>query len=1160
MFLKFTKKNSLLIVAMLLVFCALTNNVMAWEGNGTAGNPWKIGDSQTNTATAVTAVLSENTLTISGSGNMADFWHSIEGEAPWWFNATNRNSITTVIIQSGITNIGDRAFKDCSSLQWITIPEGVGIIGAQTFENCISLTAFHIPSSVATIESQAFKGCNALTTIWNRATTPQTIDASVFEGVSLNDKYLAVAAETIDAYKAKNVWGNFTVASQSILIKLDDNDEFDAVAFDLDGHLQYYKFQDNNPNLLEKIVVFDRKTYISEIEIPSLVVDFNSEGNPYRYMAGDGSKMLIDGYANNTFNATLVTTSGETFFVENISYDTSDITNDFSIEKYTTAVAKKMKDATIHKLMEEGILNVEDIVIKAFINAFLDTVFEDDSMPDIIRVGYSLLTFVKDAKKAATACGWANAVAPTLFFAIPIPYLNFAVAAAAYIPCFYDIYKMAKETTKLAGSLYDMFNNTGNASCSVFADLTGGTLVISGNGALCIEEINKYTDRKTEIKKLVINSGVTSIPNKAFANYPNLKTVTISAGGTSPLSLDYYYSSDKCFSDSPIETLVLNRNISYRWGSNAPFSENAYLKSVTIGDDVTSIGSQCFYNCTGLQTVNLANSTITSIGSNAFANDSSVTTHFDFPSTLTTIGDNAFYACGLPEVIIPNSVTTIGNKAFQNCKNLKTVTISAGGTSPLSLDYYYSSDKCFSDSPIETLVLNRNISYSYGSNAPFSENTYLRSVTIGNDVTAISTSSFSGCIGLTQITSNAIIPPTLGSNAFYNVSKSIPIYINCNNLSAYQSAQYWSGFTNYRCAVQVVPESNSAVVTYPKIDNAATYKLSVYSDESHTNRVTEINLDANGKLKSASEQNALEAETTFSCSVSGLSANTRYYYSLTPYNASGNILTVFTGDFVTQNDNTLPGDDFVVINGVSWATRNVDAPGTFAANPQSAGKFYQWNRKTAWNATGSVSGWNNSTPLGVSWATANDPCPTGWRVPTQDEFQKLIDAGSDWTIQNGVNGRRFGSGNNTIFLPALGYRIDNGTLFDTGSIGHYWSGTQYGSNNAYYLGFHSNDAYMNNDRPRESGWCVRCVKENTSDINNIAVDQLKIFPNPVQNELFIKSDLLIEKVEIYSLTGELLILENNFDEKISVATLPKAIYVLKVYTDRGVSVSKIIKE
>ena len=43
-------------------------------------------------------------------------------------------------------------------------------------------------------------------------------------------------------------------------------------------------------------------------------------------------------------------------------------------------------------------------------------------------------------------------------------------------------------------------------------------------------------------------------------------------------------------------------------------------------------------------------------------------------------------------------------------------------------------------------------------------------------------------------------------------------------------------------------------------------------------------------------------------------------------------------------------DEGVVINGVKWATRNVDKPGTFAANPENAGMLFQWNRRVGWSA------------------------------------------------------------------------------------------------------------------------------------------------------------------------------------------------------------------
>ena len=79
-------------------------------------------------------------------------------------------------------------------------------------------------------------------------------------------------------------------------------------------------------------------------------------------------------------------------------------------------------------------------------------------------------------------------------------------------------------------------------------------------------------------------------------------------------------------------------------------------------------------------------------------------------------------------------------------------------------------------------------------------------------------------------------------------------------------------------------------------------------------------------------------------------------------------------------------------------------------------------------------------------------------------------------------------------------------------------------------------------------------------ISTSQVALVQLFPNPAKDEIFIKSELPITQVEIYSLTGSLLLLKNNFNGKISLTTLPQSAYLLKVYTDKGVVVSKIIKE
>ena len=148
-------------------------------------------------------------------------------------------------------------------------------------------------------------------------------------------------------------------------------------------------------------------------------------------------------------------------------------------------------------------------------------------------------------------------------------------------------------------------------------------------------------------------------------------------------------------------------------------------------------------------------------------------------------------------------------------------------------------------------------------------------------------------------------------------------------------------------------------------------------------------------------------------------------------------------------------DAGIVINGVKWATRNVDAFGTFAEKPESAGMFYQWNRAKAWSATepaagvaiGEAGGWDATVPTGTTWEKANDPSPKGWRVPTKAEQDKLFDTEKvtkEWTTQNGITGRKFTdrATGNSLFLPAVGGRdLSTGELRYAGVGGFYWGST-----------------------------------------------------------------------------------------------------------------------
>ena len=124
----------------------------------------------------------DGTLTISGT-DMPDyriFYDTNTGQtiAPWY---SEREKIKKIVIENGVTSIGQEAFTYCVSLTSITIPNSVTSIGGSAFTYCESLTSITIPNSVTSIGDWAFGGCLSLTsvTIPNSVTS---IGESAFDG------------------------------------------------------------------------------------------------------------------------------------------------------------------------------------------------------------------------------------------------------------------------------------------------------------------------------------------------------------------------------------------------------------------------------------------------------------------------------------------------------------------------------------------------------------------------------------------------------------------------------------------------------------------------------------------------------------------------------------------------------------------------------------------------------------------------------------------------------------------------------------------------------------------------------------------------------------------------------------------------------------------
>ena len=149
------------------------------------------------------------TLTVSGTGAMPDF--NSFNDQPW--KDLREKKIKTVVIEAGVTSIGNRAFTGCDVLTSVTLPgSGLETIGEKAFMGCEKLSSITIPKSVTTIKEQAFYSCYALggvTVGWTEAGSIPNLPASAFSYPK--GKVLHVPTGTAEMYRAKDEWKKFFI-------------------------------------------------------------------------------------------------------------------------------------------------------------------------------------------------------------------------------------------------------------------------------------------------------------------------------------------------------------------------------------------------------------------------------------------------------------------------------------------------------------------------------------------------------------------------------------------------------------------------------------------------------------------------------------------------------------------------------------------------------------------------------------------------------------------------------------------------------------------------------------------------------------------------------------------------------------------------------------
>ena len=359
------------------------------------------------------------------------------------------------------------------------------------------------------------------------------------------------------------------------------------------------------------------------------------------------------------------------------------------------------------------------------------------------------------------------------------------------------------------GEYRDSYPNEYSGDIVIPETITYGSKTYS---VTCIDQ--GAFDGCSNLTSVTVGNRVTSIGASAFSKCSSLTSVTI---GNSVTSINHY----TFYNCSNLTSITWNaKNYSSSSDSEKPlFLIQTQITEFIIGDEVMSIPDYICYKMSNLKSVIIGNS-VTTIGKEAFSGCSGLTS-VTIPDSVTSIGSYAFRGCSsLTSVTIGNSVTSISPSTFSGCSSLTSVIwnaenypVSSITSSPFygirtQITEFVIGDKvmsipdwlCWEMSNLKSVTIGNSVT-SIGYKA-FHRCNGLTSVTIPNSVTSIN-DSFSHCDGLISLKCMPNVPPSLyGGTVLPNITSFI-IYVPYGSKAKYEAAQYWKKFN-----IRMLSDSN----------------------------------------------------------------------------------------------------------------------------------------------------------------------------------------------------------------------------------------------------------------------------------------------------------------------------------------------------------------
>ena len=755
------------------------------------------------------------------------------------------SSLETISIPNTVLSLGDYAFYDCSSLESISLPTGLTTLGYGVFNNCSSLTSIAIPNSVTTISGDYLNGCSSLESL----TIP-------FIGIK-NDPDYHYFAYIFGAGYQYYYSDNYVPESLKQVIISNACTSIPENAFACCSHIEEVVL----PNTITTISnnAFSDCSSLEAITVPNSVVSMGT--NVFKNCTS-----LEEVVWSNQ-----LTRIEDYTFRDCSSLNTITITNSVtSIGSYAfsgcsslLSIAIPSSVLSIESYAFAGCTGFTTFVVPDSVTSLGANVF--NSCSHLTRL---TLPFVGGGSESNfhTLAGLFGdtTVIPQSLTRIDLTEACTAIPDDAFNDCSYIT------TINVTNHLTSIGNNA-FSRCTALTSFTIPNSVESiGNNAFSdcahinaisipssVTTIGYYAFCNTGITSIVIPDTVTSIGSGTF-NGCSLTSMTvpfIGGSANNPSALKYFFDYYNNTVSATLRTVVIS-NACLSIPDNAFAQGCGNITSITIGNHVTSIGSNAFFNCDGLTSIVIPDSVLT-IGSYAFdscSNLSSITlgsgvtsisesmfssctalTSFTIPAQVASIGDRAFSNTGLTSIVIPGTVTSIGRAAFAGCNSLASITIPFVGSTaqdnlrfgaifmigesidnehyvPQSLktvtitgtakisDYafYYSNY-------VETISIT-GAATIIGEHA-FYQCRALTSLTLPSTTTTIGEAAFGYCVSLAQITiPNSV--STIGNYAFTNCTllESVSFGSNVSSFGEYMFAS--SGVTEVTIANGVAAIGN----------------------------------------------------------------------------------------------------------------------------------------------------------------------------------------------------------------------------------------------------------------------------------------------------------------------------------------------------------------